>query len=96
MWSGRTFGKASARWLARTSSRRWPREARPQAKAGKFACWGECPKNRLIRTRDGEPGLNYLCSGLLKFWQHIDPDMKQIMQRVELGGTTADLWNFRV
>jgi uncharacterized protein len=62
----------------------------------KFACWGECPKNRLIRTRDGEPGLNYLCSGLLQFWKHVDPDMKEIMQRVELGGTTANLSNFRV
>jgi uncharacterized protein len=38
----------------------------------KFACNGECPKNRLIRTPAGEPGLNYLCSGVQKFWQHID------------------------
>ena len=52
-----------------------------------FACNGECPKNRLIRTRDGEPGLNYLCSGLMKFWQHIDGDMKDIVQRVEGSGT---------
>ena len=62
----------------------------------KFACWGECPKNRLIRTRDGQPGLNYLCSGLLKFWQHIDPDMKVILQRVEQAGIPANLPNFRV
>ena len=52
-----------------------------------FACNGECPKNRLIRTPDGEPGLNYLCSGLQRFWQHIDRDMKDIMQRVERAGT---------
>ncbi len=40
-----------------------------------FACNGECPKNRVIRTRNGEPGLNYLCSGLQKYWNHIDNDM---------------------
>jgi uncharacterized protein len=48
-----------------------------------FACNGECPKNRLIRTPSGEPGLNYLCKGLQKFWAHIDPDMKEIISRVE-------------
>ena len=37
-------------------------------------------------TRDGEPGLNYLCSGLMKFWQHIEPDMKDILPRVEASG----------
>jgi len=47
-----------------------------------FACNGECPKNRVIRTGDGEPGLNYLCSGLHKFWSHIDNDAKDICRRL--------------
>jgi uncharacterized protein len=45
-------------------------------------CYGECPKNRLIRTDDGEPGLNYLCSGLYAFYRHIDPDVVRILQRI--------------
>jgi len=47
-----------------------------------FACNGECPKNRVIRTRDGEPGLNYLCNGLQKYWRHIDADVKDICRRL--------------
>lgn len=50
-----------------------------------FACNGECPKNRLIRTPDGEIGLNYLCSGLQKFWHHIDRDVKDICKRIAAG-----------
>jgi uncharacterized protein len=50
-----------------------------------FACNGECPKNRLIRTEDGEPGLNYLCSGLQKYWHHIDEDAKDLARRVARG-----------
>jgi uncharacterized protein len=41
-------------------------------------CWGECPKNRLIRTPDGEPGLNYLCSGLKAFFKHALPEVERI------------------
>jgi uncharacterized protein len=47
-----------------------------------FACNGECPRNRLIRAPEGEAGLNYLCSGLMRFWEHIDPDMNEIVYRV--------------
>jgi serine-type anaerobic sulfatase-maturating enzyme len=47
-----------------------------------FACNGDCPKNRMIRTPSGEPGLSYLCQGHRKFWSHIDPYMKEIVRRV--------------
>ena len=41
-------------------------------------CWGECPKNRFIRTPDGEPGLNYLCRGFKKFFAHALPEVDRI------------------
>lgn len=44
----------------------------------KFACHGECPKNRFIKTRAGEPGLNYLCAGWHKFFSHVDKSMAYI------------------
>jgi uncharacterized protein len=45
-------------------------------------CWGECPKNRLIKTKDGETQLNYLCSGLYRFYEHIGPDVIRILKHL--------------
>ncbi len=42
-------------------------------------CWGECPKNRIIRTADGEPGLNYLCRGFKRFYAHALPEIDRIV-----------------
>ena len=36
-------------------------------------CNGECPKNRISQSPDGEPGLNWLCPGFKIFFRHTEP-----------------------
>ena len=45
------------------------------------ACHGECPRNRFIRTANGEPGLNYLCEGYRHYFSHVAPYM-DVMKRL--------------
>ena len=40
-----------------------------------FACYGECPKNRFIKDKYGNEGLNYLCQGYYQFFSHVAPYM---------------------
>ncbi len=47
----------------------------------RFACQGECPRNRFVTApgpgpNSGEPGLNYLCAGLHAFFRHVDRPMR--------------------
>ena len=44
----------------------------------RFACNGECPKHRFVKTPDGEDGLNYLCPAYKRFFHHVDPYMKHM------------------
>jgi uncharacterized protein len=51
----------------------------------RFACHGECPKNRFILTPDGEPGLNYLCAGYKAFFTHVDRPMRLMADLLRRG-----------
>ena len=41
-------------------------------------CWGECPRTRILRTREGEGNLSYLCSGWKRFFEHTVPRARRV------------------
>lgn len=55
----------------------------------RFACHGGCPRNRFIKTPDGEEGLNYLCAGYKAFFTHVDHPMR-LMAGLLKSGRYAD------
>jgi uncharacterized protein len=55
-------------------------------------CWGECPKNRLLRAPDGEPGLNYLCAGLKRFFAHAGPQADAIAAQLRSPAPQPTPW----
>jgi serine-type anaerobic sulfatase-maturating enzyme len=50
-----------------------------------FTCHGECPKNRVLLTPDGEPGLNWLCAGLKAFYAHTQKPMRMMAELLKRG-----------
>ncbi|MGC8781162.1 MAG: anaerobic sulfatase maturase [Anaerolineae bacterium] len=57
----------------------------------RFACHGECPRNRFITTPDGEPGLNYLCAGYKAFFTHVDRPMRIMADLLRRGRAPAEI-----
>jgi uncharacterized protein len=57
----------------------------------RFACHGECPKNRFIQTPDGENGLNYLCAGYKGFFHRINEPYKILVMLMRSGRAASDV-----
>jgi uncharacterized protein len=77
----RAFGRAKRDAL--------PRECRECPV--RFACHGECPKNRFVTTADGMPGLNYLCAGYKAFFTHIDEPMRVMAAELRANRAPANV-----
>jgi uncharacterized protein len=56
-----------------------------------FTCHGECPRNRVAASLDGEPGLNWLCPGLKSFFRHTEQPMRIMAELLRLGRPAGDI-----
>lgn len=56
-----------------------------------FACNGECPKHRFNRTENGETGLNALCMGYFKFFDHVAPYMDMMKSLLQEKRAPAEI-----
>jgi uncharacterized protein len=52
-------------------------------------CNGECPKNRFVRSADGQTGQNYLCKGLLKFFNHAHDRIMLLAEEARRAGAIS-------
>jgi uncharacterized protein len=46
-------------------------------------------------SRDGEPGQNYLCSGLELFFKHTQPAMRNMMMLLQQGHAPSNIMNLK-
>ena len=58
-----------------------------------FACNGECPKNRFLADEYGDFGLNYLCSGYLRYFRHVASAMDFMADEWREGREAANIMN---
>ena len=54
-------------------------------------CFGGCPKDRFVLSRDGEPGHNYLCAGLELFFTHTGPTMQFMAGLIRQGRPPSEV-----
>jgi uncharacterized protein len=57
-------------------------------------CNGGCPKERFVASRDGEPGHNYLCEGLYRFFSHTQPAMRHMADLFSRGRAPAEVMDW--
>jgi uncharacterized protein len=53
-------------------------------------CNGGCPKDRIIETPDGEPGLHYLCEGFKIYYRHSIPVFEKMGECLRMGRPASD------
>lgn len=61
----------------------------------RFACNGECPRNRFMTTANGEKGLNYLCEGYKIFFEYVCSDMDFMRDELSAGRPPANIMKLK-
>lgn len=56
-----------------------------------WACHGECPRNRFVKTSEKGRFLNYLCEGYLQFFEHVAPAMEFMKKEILAGRAPANI-----
>lgn len=62
----------------------------------RFVCHGGCPKHRFLTTKDGEPGLNYLCTGYRHFFKSTKPWFEAMRDLYRQGKSLALIMKTKV
>ena len=57
----------------------------------RFVCNGGCPKDRFLRTTEGETIVNYLCDGYKAFFTHVDRPMRLMVDLLRRQRAPAEI-----
>ena len=57
-------------------------------------CHGECPRNRFMKDRYGNPGLNWLCAGYRQFFDHSAPHFQFMKQELDNDRSPANVMHY--
>ena len=59
-----------------------------------FACWGGCPKHRIVDVGDKNRKLNYLCKGYKQFFSHVKPYMEFMLSELRNNKAPANVMDW--
>ncbi len=57
----------------------------------RFACHGECPRNRFPSVAGDEGRVNYLCKGYRMFFRYVDKPMRKMADLLRKGRSAAEI-----